>query len=361
MSRERYAGPERRRPDQPAYEGAERRGVPDPTGLDRGRSSGLDGLRAFAALFVVAFHLNTVSGVSFGPLDPIIRGGDSGVYLFFALSGYLLYKPFVRGRVDLVDYAAKRSGRILPGYFVALIGLTIITGSRLPLEHPLPFLTISASYDIPLRGFLGNAWTLSAEILFYATLPLLVMLPRGREVAILVLLGVASAILATVHRLSLTEQNAWMIGTYPLVFYAFVPGMLLAILEVRHPFRFHRLRRWPYMALGITFVVVGALTTILPVALATGMGTALLMGWLRHHPMPGAHALAFAGGASYALYLWHKDAFIAFGPVVGLVIALVASGLSWALVEHPILARVHALVARRRVQLATQQLPAPVP
>ena len=73
-----------------------RRGTP-PTGLDRGRSSGLDGLRALAALLVVAFHLNTVSGVSFGPLDVIIRGGDTGVYVFFALSGYLLYKPFLQG------------------------------------------------------------------------------------------------------------------------------------------------------------------------------------------------------------------------------------------------------------------------
>ena len=54
-----------------SVQGTERRGVPDPTGLDRGRSSGLDGLRAFAALLVVAFHLNTVNGVSFGPARPV--------------------------------------------------------------------------------------------------------------------------------------------------------------------------------------------------------------------------------------------------------------------------------------------------
>ena len=137
--------------------------------------------------------------------------------------------------------------------------------------------------------------------------------------------------------------------------------MLLAVLEVQHPFRFHRLRRWPYLALGIAFIAVGTLTAFVPVAFATGLGTALLMGWLRHHPLPGAHALAFAGGASYALYLWHKDAIIAFGPAIGLTIALVASGLSWALVERPILARVHATVARRRLQLAAQPVPAPAP
>ena len=114
-----YTGPERRVGLPSHVPLVERRHGTPPTGLDRGRSSGLDGLRAFAALFVVAYHLKTVSGVSFGPLNPIVQGGDSGIYLFFALSGYLLYKPFVRGRVDLVGYGLKRAGRIVPGYLVA--------------------------------------------------------------------------------------------------------------------------------------------------------------------------------------------------------------------------------------------------
>jgi peptidoglycan/LPS O-acetylase OafA/YrhL len=326
----------------------ERRHGTESTGLDRGRSSGLDGLRALAALLVVAFHLHTVAGVSFGPLDPVIRGGDSGVYLFFALSGYLLYKPFVRGPVDLYGYGLKRAGRIVPGYFVALAGLTALTGSRLAIEHPLPFLTMSSSYDIPLRAFLGNAWTLSAEILFYLTLPLIARAARGRELLVLGGLGIVSVCLATYQRLTLTDANAWLHGSYPFVFYAFIPGMLLAVLEVRHPMQFRRLRTLPFLALGIVYLVAGSLTTILPVALATGIGTALVIGWMVHHPLPGTRALAFAGGASYALYLWHKDAFITFGPVLGLALALVASGLSWALVERPILARAHWLAARHR-------------
>ena len=105
-----------------------------------------------------------------------------------------------RGPVDVVDYAARRTGRILPGYFVALLGLTVLTGSRLPLEHPIPFLTVASSYDIDLRGFLGYAWTLSAEILFYASLPLIARVARGRETAVLLALGVASALLAIVNR-----------------------------------------------------------------------------------------------------------------------------------------------------------------
>ena len=343
-----YTGPERRVGLPSHVPLVERRHGTPPTGLDRGRSSGLDGLRAFAALFVVAYHLKTVSGVSFGSLNPIVQGGDSGIYLFFALSGYLLYKPFVRGRVDLVGYGLKRAGRIVPGYLVALVGLVILTGNQLPIQHPLPFLTMSASYNLELRGFLGNAWTLSAEILFYLTLPVIAAAARGREALVLGGLAIVSVCAATYHRLVLTPDNAWINGTFPLVFYAFVPGMLLAVLEVQHPEQLARLRRWPYLAIGIAYLVFGAMTTILPVALATGFGTALVMGWLLNHSLPGARVLGFAGGASYALYLWHKDALIAFGPLLGLAITLVASVLSWSLVERPILARIHAIDARRR-------------
>lgn len=331
-----------------AGEFVERRQATPPFGLDRSRSSGLDGLRAFAALAVVAYHLRTVNGVSFGPLDPVIGGADTGVFVFFALSGYLLYKPFVRGDVDLTGYGLKRAGRIVPGYLVALAGLAIVTGSQLPLQHPLPFLTMSSSYDLALRGFLGNAWTLSAEILFYLTLPLIAAAARGREALVLGGLAIVSVCAATYHRIALTPENAWITGTYPLVFYAFVPGMLLALLEANYPGQLRRLRSWPYLAVGVGYIVLGALTTILPVALATGFGTVLVMGWLLNHRLPGSRALGFLGGASYAMYLWHKDALLAFGPWLGLVITFVAASLSWLLVERPILAWIHSIDARRR-------------
>ena len=99
----------------------------------------LDLLRTLACLLVVAYHLRTVLGVSFGPANRLIEGGDAGVFIFFVLSGYLLYRPFVRGEVDLVSYGIKRAARILPGYFVALVSLIILTRNALPLEHPIPY------------------------------------------------------------------------------------------------------------------------------------------------------------------------------------------------------------------------------
>jgi peptidoglycan/LPS O-acetylase OafA/YrhL len=312
------------------------------------RSAGLDLLRAAACVLVTIFHLRTVLGVDFGPLNRIVEGGDAGVFVFFALSGYLLYRPFVRGNVDLGEYSLKRAARILPGYFVALVALTAITQNRLPLEHPLPYLTMTSSYNIELRGFLGNAWTLSAELIFYVLLPVFARLAAGDEIRRLAIVGLASVTASLVFLLSYNDDISWLTGAFPFVAYAFVPGMLLAVIEIKHPSVFAKLHAPWVPIVGLAGILVETQLRAWPIALGAGIGTPLLMGWLLSIQVPYARFLSFAGGASYALYLWHKDLFISFG-VVGLAIALVGSAASWALIERPILERAHALGARRRI------------
>lgn len=304
--------------------------------LGHGRSSGLDGLRAAACLMVVLFHSHTVAGVSYGPLNPFIIGGDTGVWVFFGLSGYLLYRPFLTGDVDLRSYALKRASRILPGYYVALVALMFLTGSRLAVENPVAYLSMSASYQTDLRGFLGPAWTLAVEVLFYITLPLIAWVARGREVPVLVGLATTSMIISLFHRYAATEATVWANDFYPLVFYAFVPGMLLAVLEVRRPDIFAGLARTRYLLIGLAYIALGMLLSQLPLDLGAVLGTPLVIGWFLHHRILGARTLVFIGGASYALYLWHYDLLRSFG-VGGLLVALVGAVFSWLLVERPIL------------------------
>ncbi len=331
--------------------------------LGKARSSGVDGLRAAACLLVVVFHSHTVGGVDFGFLNPVISGGDTGVWIFFVLSGYLLYRPFLIHDVDMRSYALKRAARILPGYLVALFALLFLTGSRLPIEHPLAYLTMTASYQIPLRGFLGPAWTLAAEVLFYLSLPMIARLARGREVRTLCLLGGASVVLSITQRYTSTDATVWLNDFYPLVFHAFVPGMLLAVIEVRHQTLFAELRKTPLLLGGIALLVAGMLTSVLPIDVGPLLGAPLVIGWLLHHRLPGARALVFIGGASYALYLWHYDLFRTFG-VAGILIAVVGAALSWLIVERPILAWAHLHARRWRpqppvVQSAASATPAP--
>ena len=313
--------------------------------LAQGRSSGLDGLRAAAAVLVVIFHSHTVAGVDYGLLNPFVSGGDTGVWIFFVLSGYLLYRPFLTRDVDLRSYALKRTSRILPGYYVALVALLVLTGSRLPFEQPLAYLTMSASYQLDMRGFLGPAWTLAVEVLFYVTLPLIARLARGREIPVLLGLAGASLVASLVQRYTGTEATLWMNDTYPLAFYAFVPGMLLAVTEARHPAVFAALARTPLMFGGLALIGAGMLTSRLPIDVGPLLGAPLVIGWLLQHRLPYARALVFAGGASYALYLWHYDLLRTFG-VAGVLIALVGASLSWLVIERPILHWAHR-VARR--------------
>ena len=316
--------------------------------LGQGRSAGLDALRAAACLAVVLFHSHSVAHVGFGPLDPLISGGDTGVWIFFALSGYLLYRPFLTRTVDLRSYGLKRAARILPGYYIALVALFLMIGSRLPLEHPLAYLSITSSYDGPLRLFLGPAWTLSAEVLFYVTLPLIARLAANREVKLLLILAGLSMVGSVAYRYSATEANYWLVDAYPLVFFAFVPGMLVAVLEVRRPATFAELAKGRYLVMGLAYIAFGMLTSVYPIPLGAVLGTPLVIGWLLHHRVPGERALVFAGGASYALYLWNYDLLGAFG-LPGLAIAFVGSALSWTLVERPVLEWAHRRAAAWRM------------
>jgi peptidoglycan/LPS O-acetylase OafA/YrhL len=311
------------------------------------RTVGLDLLRAIACALVVVFHMRTLLVVDFGPLNPVIEGGMSGVFVFFALSGYLIYKPFVRGDVDLRVYSIKRTARILPGYYVALVALAFLTGSPLPADHPLPYLTITSSYDLPLREFLGVAWTLSAEVLFYLLLPLTAKVVAGREILRLSIIGLASIVLALLHRLVLNDGNHWLLGSFPLVAYAFIPGMILAVIEVKHPELFRRLGSDVWMTAGTVLVIVGCLHLADPLAIPTAVGTALVMAWLLQHRVPWARPLAFLSGASYAMYLWHRDLLLEFG-VAGVLLAIIGSMVSWAFIERPILDWGHRIGARLR-------------
>jgi peptidoglycan/LPS O-acetylase OafA/YrhL len=325
--------------------------------LARGRSAGLDGLRAIAALLVVVYHLQLVGNVPFGPLDPFVSGGSTGVWIFFVLSGYLLYRPFVGGEVDLRAYALKRAARILPGYLVALVALTALTGSRLPFEHPIAYLTITSSYERELREFLGPAWTLSAEVLFYLTLPLIARIAARREVRVLGLLALVSIAGSLVQRYTATDATVFRVDAYPLVFFGFVPGMLLAVMDVRHPAAFSELAKGRYLTVGVVLIAIGLLAAPYPLPIGALIGTPFVVGWLLQHRMPGARALVFEGGASYALYLWHYDLIRTFG-AAGVVIAIAGAAMSWAIVERPILDLAHRRTAAwRRARLANQPVP----
>src|SRR2546421_7876739 len=86
----------------------------------------VDSLRAIAALSVFVFHVAIVAAPPHA-IAIVTNRLNLGVELFFIISGFLLYRPFVaarliRGRRALGSgrYAWQRFLRIVPAYSVAL-------------------------------------------------------------------------------------------------------------------------------------------------------------------------------------------------------------------------------------------------
>src|SRR4051794_30370828 len=86
-----------------------------------------DSLRGVAAMLVLTFHVVLITPLGLETFGrPAQVFGFVGVELFFVISGFLLYRPFVAARVEgrapqpLKVFFRRRALRILPAYFVIL-------------------------------------------------------------------------------------------------------------------------------------------------------------------------------------------------------------------------------------------------
>src|SRR4051812_17571964 len=148
-----------------------------------------DSLRAIAALCIFGTHAYAILLFSdSSPLRQYAARLDVGVPIFFAISGFLLYRPFVKARLDgdavppTGAYAWRRLLRIGPAYWVALTVIALATS--LPLVFTLadgPLLYgFGQVYKPGLAiGGLTQAWSLCVEAAFYLFLPLYALAMRS--------------------------------------------------------------------------------------------------------------------------------------------------------------------------------------
>ena len=156
----------------------------------------VEALRGVAAWSIVCFHiwLFTSAGKlssSLGPVTALMKPLQSGVTLFFVLSGFLLYRPFITRRPSIVRYFRNRALRILPAYWTVLIatfafGATItiatttgnaagrLTGSQLAQS----ILLIQGYRPASIFTGVPPAWSLGVEVGFYLLLPVIALLGR---------------------------------------------------------------------------------------------------------------------------------------------------------------------------------------
>ncbi len=225
-----------------------------------------DGLRASAALAVFAFHFLG------SPSPTWLRGttrrwvwqlGPQGVAIFFVISGFLLYRPFVARALagqpfpSVRGFFQRRSFRIFPGYWIALGGAILLGFSGFHNSRDFVasvFLVQTYRRGSELAG-LGVAWTLAIEVAFYVCLPLIAvglraLGGRGSDVArrlngqLIGLVALAAFGMAArawylwIFRIHLVRRGSWFSPIalpVSIIWYldCFVCGLLLAIVCVR--------------------------------------------------------------------------------------------------------------------------------
>ena len=359
------------------------------------RAAGLDGLRGIAALCVFLVHIWIYTNPSRPPRDDfadfLVWELRLSVVFFFVLSGFLLFRDFARavvrdeGPADVSGYALRRVARIVPAYYVGLVGaVALLWGATVEGFRPIStgdlglFAVFSQNYSADtLLRFNPVLWTLGLEIAFYLSLPLLGALAyrlggvrrTAAMLALLVVGGVAWNALVYYGGLGFVAAYA-LPGYLPY----FALGMMLSLgLESE----LVRRRRRPEASARLTAaLLLGGLalvaldgywhaSTLEPSAddaigifqdLPAGFGFTAVIGALafgrgaatapaRFRPF------VYVGIVSYGFYLWHvplilfvkrlgllPDGFVA-AVLLTLPIALAVAAASWHLLEKPVLDR----------------------
>jgi peptidoglycan/LPS O-acetylase OafA/YrhL len=338
---------------------------PGGLGSSAGRFAGFDGLRALAALGVLATHVALWVGFTADDArGHYVARLDVGIAIFFVLSGFLLYRPFVARRLDgrprpgTRSYLRNRFLRIYPAYWLALTVLAVVLDTRgrdeiQGLWDYVVYYGLLQSYSAHTAlGGLQQAWTLTNEVAFYMVLPLWAAGAAwlGRRLAGRRAVAVELALLALtaagalgfrywVHTVDTSDITAGVIDPrihwLPANFHLFVPGMALALAvewsgRREAPLRLLRWpRRHPLVCWAVAAVCFWVAATQLSLGFAVGatdpetsMAKEILYGavgflvvlpvalagatlprslrWLGSRPM------VALGMLSYGIYLWHE-------------------------------------------------------
>ncbi len=329
------------------------------------RVPGIEGLRALAAAGVVVFHAYYCrAGLGGGLSGLLLRDCALGVTLFFTLSGYLLFRPYVRAALcgtstpRAGNYLRNRVLRILPAYWTVLgacaltFGVYETVGPALvpqlstmpPLGHLVRSAFLVQNYSPSTFGTgLPQAWSLAVEAVFYLVLPAVgygaIVLARRVGSAWkrrIVVLAVPVALLCLGLAVKLTIGSTggsgvvqgsrwWTAEIYARSFLGqadqFSFGMVVAILDVLVSSGQMRLPRWwpraaaaviaalavPVLTLGSGALAASPLNTLAALAAACLLALVVLPSGVQPRLRRVLEHRAFVVGGllSYSIFLWN--------------------------------------------------------
>jgi peptidoglycan/LPS O-acetylase OafA/YrhL len=327
---------------------------------------------------------------AFGASGRFANQLNVGVTIFFVISGFLLYRPFVAARLGtgpaqrVRDYARRRVLRIVPAYWLTLIVLNLTVGLVGVSDRPWVFLLFAQCFSAAdvFHG-IPAAWSLSVEAAFYVCLPAYVIAvglimrrrpnkPLRTEVLGLTLLGIGAVVFRIASHVELPHSVIWW-ASLPGNGLWFVLGMALAVASVARettagarPTTSGRLPAQACWAAGALlfltlaakypvghfdplnvqpggdvkdlahYVAVGAIAVALvaPAVLAEDAGA---IGRLLVRP-----SVSWLGLISYGIFLWHQPLIDsgdrrADGIIGAAVLTIAVAAVSFYVVERPLL------------------------
>ncbi len=332
----------------------------------RQRFDSLDGLRALAALAVLVTHVGDATALSHRvlhlggftfPLNGAVYELNLGVEVFFVISAFLVYRPFLAAHVDggrhpePLRFLWRRAWRIYPAYWVALAVIVALTSKSLSFpgganNGDLRVAHVLLVWGYDLRWIGGNfglrqAWTLVVEVSFYCFVPVWAWVVRGAGrrfgalraeiVGALLLLPVSPWMVWNMH----PAHTPTPLRVLPPFLTAFAVGMLFAALDVWHERRpashaaYDKLAdhaSWAWAGALVVFVVFVKLVGINGLTATTATARqqsaertmhALVAGLVAFPAMVGVQRrdgvrrilrwrpLVLLGIVSYGFYLWH--------------------------------------------------------
>ncbi|MFB9949696.1 acyltransferase family protein [Rhizobium puerariae] len=284
----------------------------------------LDILRLVSALMVLVFHYGfrmritgEGGGMGFPDLAPVAMWFDTGLLIFFAISGYVITMS-AQGR-SAYDFAAGRVARLWPMFVVcATMTAVVLTVWPVPTIDPPTVKQWLAHVVIISRGlgqpFLDGAyWTIAYEIIFYAWVFLAIatgLFERGWRLAVMAWLAVSvlnEAVIGSgaLQKLLITEYSGYFafgLSLYKAQQCFSVRNILVLGLSACWAIATPFLTEPDFVTMyGLNRSVTG-LAMVGPVALAAVAFCAMTPS-LRISP-----ALAIGlGGLTYPLYLLHQN------------------------------------------------------
>lgn len=303
----------------------------DRAGTHHPRLLALDGLRGFAILLVVAYHVGGGASFRFPPLHwfgEAIKQGWTGVLLFFVLSGFLITGILWDSRGQqhwLRNFYMRRALRILPLYYLALLLVLLGAAVAGTFHYALariwpPLLFLQDFPGLPGEYMRHNysplpiihLWSLAVEEQFYLLWPFLLLLPKTKRSALYLCtaifllsaaVNIAEAFVPVIRQhLPLVITNAaeiaagaWLAIAYRTPHWSRLQkpariaaplGLLFFTLSVVYP---RRLGGTP--ALAITLCFAG----LLVLAIQPGITARILS----------LRALRWLGTLSYGIYVYH--------------------------------------------------------